>query len=418
MTLLTFLPMLITAFGFYFLVKLRFFFILHPVAVLKKLFNTARDKASRKSLMLALAGTLGVGNIVGVAYGISVGGAGSIFWILVSSIFAAVIKYVESTLAKDKSSGRSGGMAYVIKSSFKRLGPPLASLYALLSIMLSLTMGSALQSQSAIGAAENTVSFNPYILSAIFALLTFAVVLGGTEKIENATAVIIPMATVIYIFICLLVICINLSRLPSALSEIIGGAFNFKSFSGGVSSFLVITAMREGYARGLLSNEAGAGTSSMAQSRSIGSPSDAGLLGMCEVLFDTVILCTLTGVTVLTSGVETAGRSGMEIVSSAISKTLGRGVGFLLFILVFAFAYSTVVCWYYYGSECIKFITGKGESYIFTVLFLLSVFVGFLVPSSLLINATDYILFFMTLLTLVTLKKNSERIVSLSEKIY
>jgi AGCS family alanine or glycine:cation symporter len=120
----------------------------------------------------------------------------------------------------------------------------------------------------------------------------------------------------------------------------------------------------------------------------------------------------------LVSGVETVGRSGIEIVSASISKTLGRGAEFLLFILVFAFAYSTVVCWYYYGSECIKFITGKVKSYIFTALFVSSVFGGFLVPSSLLISATDYILFFMTLLTLATLKKNSERIVSLSEKMY
>jgi len=418
MSLLNLLPMLITSIGLYFLIKLRFFFIIHPIAVFKRLFNAFRDKSSRKSLALALAGTLGVGNIVGVAYGISVGGAGSIFWILVSSIFAAVIKYAESTLAADKRSDGCGGMSYVIKSSFKRLGYPLATVYAILCLLLSLTMGSALKSQSAIGAAEEIVKFNPYILSVFFVIITLAVVLGGAKKIENATAIIIPLSTIVYVAICLAVVFTNLSRLPAALSEIINGAFNFKSFGGGVSSFLVITAMKEGYARGLLSNEAGAGTSSMAQARSENSPSEIGLLGICEVLFDTVLLCTLTGITVLVSGVDTTGRSGIVIVSNAISGALGKGSGFLLFLLVFAFAYSTVVCWYYYGSECLKFITGKHRSCIFTLLFVFSVFVGFLVPSSLLINVTDYILFFMTLLTLATLTKNSERIVSLSEQIY
>lgn len=418
MSILNLLPFMITFLGAYFLVKLRFFFIVHPIKTLKKIGNIVKDGSSRKSLALALAGTLGVGNIVGVAYGISVGGPGSLFWIFISGIFASVIKYAESTLAADKLCNGRGGMMYAVKSSFSRIGAPLGAAYAFLCLMLSLSMGSSLQSQSAVNAVNHTLKINPVILSVFFALLVAAVIRGGAKKIENATAIIIPLSTVVYIIICLSVVFHNVERIPSVLSSVMADAFNFESASGGVSAFLASKAMKEGYARGLLSNEAGAGTSSMAQTRSKNfAPSDIGLLGACEVFFDTSLLCMLTGFAVLVSGVDTFGvKSGMAIVSEAVCKSLGGGAEAVLFLLVTAFAYSTVVCWYYYGCECIKYLFKKEKSLIFGSLFVLSAFIGFTLPSSLLITVTDYVLFLMSVITLLALIKNSERVVRLSEQ--
>lgn len=413
MSFLNLLPLLITAVGTYFLIKLRLFFVLHPLKTAKKLRLAIKDKESVRALSLALAGTLGVGNVVGVAWGISVGGAGALFWIFVSGIFSAAIKYAESSLSADKKRDAAGGMMYVLSSSFGRAGKLFGIIYALLCLALSLTMGSALQSQSALFSMREVGSVPEYTVAFIFAAATLAAIVGFGGKIEKATVKIIPLSTVVYVVLTLSVIVMNLSSLPSTLLRVVREASSFRSFGGGVSSFVAIKAMREGYARGLLSNEAGAGTSAMAQTKSSLAPSEVGLLGILEVFFDTTLLCTLTGLAVLLSGADKVGASGMKIVLAAVSAIpLGE---ILLTALIFAFSYSTVICWYYYGCECIRFLFGKSSSPAFTAVFIFSVFVGYALPTSLLIYASDVLLFFMSLLTLSALIKNSERIVFLSE---
>lgn len=415
MSFLDLLPILITVFGIYMLIKLRFFFVFHPIKAAKKTFSLFRDKSSRASLFLALAGTLGVGNIVGVAYGISVGGVGCVFWILISSLFAAVIKYAESSLAADKKECGHGGMAYVLKSSFPKTGGALGAVYAVLCILLSFSMGSALQSQS-FGISLKFTKIPDYFIALVFTVPVIIVIKGGAEKISRATSIVIPAATAAYVFMCLAVILKNAAELPTAIWRILSEAFNFRSMSGGVSAFFASKAVKEGYARGLLSNEAGAGTSSMAQSRSDMSPSDVGLLGMLEVFFDTALLCTLTGLAVAVSGDSVAFGGGIEIISAVFSKSLGYASSRILTILIFAFAFSTVICWYYYGVESLEYLFGKRNSKVYTALFIFFTLSGFVLSEGVLIGVSDTVLFFMSVITLSVLYKNSERIVSLSER--
>lgn len=416
MSVLNLLPVIITLFGLYMLVKLRFFFIVNPIRTAKRALSLFRDSSSRKALALALAGTLGVGNIVGVAYGLSVGGAGSLFWIFISSFFSAVIKYAESSLASYRRVESSGGMAYVIKASFKRGGRVLGAMYALLCIMLSLTMGSALQVKSFTDSLGGTVKIPEYVLSIFFVALVLSVILGGVKKISKVTSWAIPLSTLVYIILCLAVILKNIEKAPCVFANILSDAFNLKSIGGGVSSFIAMRALKEGYARGLLSNEAGAGTSAMAQSTSGGTPADAGLLGMIEVFFDTALLCMLTGFAVLFSGVDTLGLSGMEIVYNAFFAALGKSAVIIVFFLVFSFAFSTLICWYYYGTECVFFVFGKRRSPVYFAVFITLTATGFLIPINILISASDYLLFFMSVITVATLYKNSESIVLLSER--
>ena len=398
------------------LVRLRFFFIVNPIRTGKRALSVFRDSSSRKALALALAGTLGVGNIVGVAYGLSVGGAGSLFWIFISSFFSAVIKYAESSLASyTRVESSAGGMAYVIKATFKG-GGVLGAIYALLCIMLSLTMGSALQAKSFTDSLGGTAKIPEYALSVLFVALVLSVILGGVKKISKVTSRVIPLSTLVYVIICLAVILKNIEKAPSVFVNILSEAFDFRSIGGGVSSFLAMRGLKEGYARGLLSNEAGAGTSAMAESTSGDAPADAGILGMIEVLFDTSLLCMLTGLAVLFSGVNISGLSGMEIVYSAFSFALGKGAGVILFFLVFSFAFSTVICWYYYGTECIFFLFAKRHSAVYLAVFITLMATGFLIPMNILISLSDYLLFFMSVITLATLYKNSESIVLLSER--
>ena len=415
MSLISFLPILVTGFGIYFLIKLRAFFLLHPIRTGKKMLRIMRDPSSRRALSLALAGTLGVGNIVGVAYGISVGGAGAVFWMLVSSIFSSVIKFSESTLAADSRVDGRGGMAYVISRN-GGWGRVLGGVYAILCIMLSLTMGTALQAKSAVDTAAH-VGIHPTLFSLIFTVLIVITALGGYKKIEGAVSILIPIATLTYSAACIGVIILNFKSVIPTLESIMRGAFNFCSMTGGVSAFLLSKTVKEGYARGLLSNEAGVGTSAMAEARSsFSEPCAVGLLGMCEVVFDTVILCTLTALAILVGTPGEIRGGGISIVIGALRPLLSSATGPLVCILITLFAYSTVVCWYFYASECLTFLSRRAGRASYIALFVFSTFVGFLLPEDVLISVIDYILFLMSVLTLFTLLKNSERIRHLSEQ--
>ncbi len=415
MSLIDLLPIPITVLGGFFLIKLRSIFVIHPVKTFKRITASLGDRLSRRSLALALAGTLGVGNIVGVAYGISVGGAGSLFWMFASGLFSAVIKYAESSISAEFRDTGRGGMMYVIAMTFKKRGKELAIIYSILCLALSLVMGAALQAESALSAAREGVGVSPGVFIAFFGIIVVFVILKGGKCIENITSVIIPISTLVYIVICIAIIFMNISSLPRVIGEILSSAFNLRGAAGGGVAYISVRAMREGFARGLLSNEAGAGTSAMAQSRSVSRSSrDIGLLGACEVFFDTTLLCTLTGLAVLLSGAATVG-SGIEIIVSAVSRLLGGSASVIVFLLITFFAYSTVVCWYFYGSECVYYLTRRNHSKIYTVLFVLAVLLGPFLGERLLIVISDYLLFFMTLITLSVLLKNSERIYTLSE---
>ncbi len=418
MSLISLLPFLITAVGFYFLLKLRFFFIRHPVNTLFSLKRALGSRSAFRALTLSLAGTLGVGNIVGVAFGISVGGAGSLFWMLISSVFASVIKYSESLLSSDMSVGDHGGMMYVIRRVFKRIGVPMSKIYAVLCLLLSLFMGAALQSNSAVGAARESLEMSPALFAAIFTALAAAFIFYGRDRIDGVTSVIIPIAAVLYILLCAFIIADNFSRLPIVATDIINGAFTPKGIGGGAVGSGIIITLKEGFARGLLSNEAGAGTSAMAQSRnSDAHPAAVGLLGMCEVAFDTALLCMLTGFSVLLAlPAIPEGASGIEIVISAVGSILPSSAAYIVFALILLFAYSTVICWYFYGGECVYYLTGKALSSLYSAVFLAAVFSGYYLSDRFLITVTDYLLFFMTVMTLLAILKSSERIVSLSEQ--
>ena len=412
MTVLSFLPMLLTVVGAYFLIKLRRLFIYRPLCLFRSAVSIARQRESRGALLLALAGTLGVGNMVGVAYGISVGGAGCVFWTFVSAIFSSVIKYAESSLASYY--GR-GGMARVVSLTFKRAGVALSRVYALLCIVLSLTMGSALQAKSAIFTVQSG-KCKRLVIAVVFILIVSFVILGGAKKIVRATSLIIPFSTIIYITLCLFVVFSNFSSLGAVFRMMITDAFNFKSTASGIGVFFASNAIKHGYLCGLLSNEAGAGTSAMAESLADAPPGRVGLLGVVEVFFDTALLCTLTGVAILSSGACLSG-SGISILLSAFSSVFGSIATPVLFFLVFSFALSTVICWYYYGSEYVGMLFhGRGRG-VYTVFFLLASSIGTLIEESILISASDVILFFMTVITVLALIKNSERICLLSESI-
>lgn len=406
------LPILVTAVGLFLLIRLKFFFIIHPIKTASEFIGALKNRDARRSFFLALAGTLGVGNIFGVSAGIMIGGAGSLFWLFISSFFSMVIKYAETLLTFDLISPK-GGMSSVISSAFTKIGKPLGRLYALLTVALALLMGSAIQAEAVVDVASDTLFLNPFITAVILAILFMPCIFGGVEKIEKITEITIPLTTIIYILMCFAVIFINFPRITSVFFEILSSAFSCRSAIGGIS----IIAIKEGFARGILSNEAGVGSSALAHSQAEGrEPHIAGLFGISEVFFDTTLLCMLTGFAILTSvGDISAFKTPMSLVTAAFTHTLGELSGYILLALIFAFAYSTVICWYFYGSECSKLYFPRLKP-IFAVAFPAFFFFSAAVSSEGLLYITDLIILFMSLLTLSSIIKKEDRILKLSSK--
>ena len=415
------LALIVTLAGGYMLFRLGFFFILHPFRTLGIAFRGASKKGTARSLALALSGTLGVGNVVGVALGIIIGGAGSVFWMLISAIFATVLKYSEVVLASGEiyreKDGTHGGMHRVIARSFGKMGAPLALIYTASVLILSLAMGAALQSATLI-TTFGEIFDTPPIVSAVFlAIAVFLGVVGGTKIIERVAAIVIPVTTILYIIICVSAIIICRERIPDVLRLILHSAFTPRAGVGGILGVILSRPLSEGFSRGMLSNEAGAGTSSMAHARGASlNPAVAGLMGGLEVVFDTVILSTLTALAILTAVPDpTLYSDGMALVLAALTSALGSSAALPLLISVAAFAYSTVICWYFYGTEAVRALFGGSGIGIFLPIYLLTVIFGPRLGIRPLVFICDLLLLVMSIITCTLIIKSSDRVRTLSE---
>ncbi len=409
--LLNLLPFGIVLGGGYFLICTRAFFLFHPRKTLALLrTHCKRDKRSSfRRMSLALAGTLGVGNITGVAAGIVIGGAGSVFWLLLSALFSAPLKYAESVAVLSLPPGeKTKGFPTFVRHRFRLFGAPLSALYAALSVTLALAMGSALQSAAVMETARALgTRFMPYIAAALFVVFLIASIQGSSARICRITAFLIPFAMILYTILCIITIFSNIYRLPSVIFTVLTEAFSFRSFAGGALGSMGASALREGFLRGLLSNEAGAGTSAYAHAKSEeGDPVAEGILGMGEILFDTLLLCMLTALSILVSvGDLSVYTDGMTLLCAAFSSVFGTRYALPLFASVFLFALSTAVCWYEYGRCALSFL-GRERSALFTFLYVIAAILGAFLGSMALIPLCDTVLFFLTAIALPALIKN------------
>lgn len=408
------LPILLTVGGTYMLLKLKLFFIRHPVNTFKCIKRALRDGQTKKSFYLALAGTLGIGNIVGVAVGIAVGGAGSVFWILVSSVFACVLKYSESALSVLYSDEDKKGIPAAIKGVFGKRGRILSSLYCIFALLLAFVMGGALQSSGLAALSEFSTGIPKVYVGIFITVLVVIISRNNNSFIKRCTGILVPLATVLYVFLTFLVIARNFSSLGTVFFNICTCAFSSQGLVGGLVGFLCSHALREGFSRGLLSNEAGAGTSCLAQSEGAELPHVAGLLGMLEVILDTVILCTLTGVSILVSMPKDAPQGGIMLLFESIGDEFGAFSMSVLLFCVATFSFSTCLCWMYYGRSYERMLLGK--EFVFDLLFIVSVFIGALTDELSIVRASDCILFFLSVITLCAVIKGSDRIRDLSEQ--
>lgn len=417
--LLSAVPVLLFATGVFYLFRLKGFFLLHPVHTMRHAFRSGGSGGISpfRELTVALAGTLGVGNIAGVATALYLGGAGAVLWMVVSALVAMILKYAEIVLAVkyrrfDSDGQPMGGAPYYMadglaKRGAPRLGRVIAWIFALLCLINTFVIGSIVQSNAVVGALEGGFGIPIWISGVVLVAFSAFVTIGGVRRIAAMTERIVPIMTVGFLVLCLAVIILRRDRIGEALSSIVRDAFSPASAGAGVLGFLLSRGIRYGVMRGLASNEAGCGTAPMAHAAAnTHSPAAQGVLGLVEVFIDTVLLCTVTALAILVSdsGPNAFGDDGIRTAQAAFSSVLGGWAGGFFAISVLLFGLATILCWAHYGMTCMRYLTpGRTGRVVYYALFYASVLVGALITPSGAWSMADVALAVMTLLNLIVL---------------
>ncbi len=315
-----------------------------------------------QALATALAGTIGTGNIVGVATAITAGGPGAIFWMWISALVGMMTKYAENVLGnryryRDAQGKWVGGpMVYIERGLGCRW---LAVLFAVFCAAASFGIGNMTQANSISGALASSFGLSPLAVGIAVATLAGVVILGGIKRLASVTERLVPFMAVTYTLGGVLIICLNWRGIPAAFSAILSDAFTLRAAGGGAVGFILSDAVRYGVARGVFTNEAGLGSSVIVNSASnVKEPVRQGMWGIFEVFFDTIVMCTITALAILTSGAHLLGGDGAELAIAAFSSGFGRFGGVFITLAVCCFAFATILGWSYYGERAVDYLFG------------------------------------------------------------
>lgn len=376
--------------GCYLMISLRFLPLRNLLAALGLVFHSKSRKgtdgegvSSFSALTTELAATIGTGNIVGVATAMVLGGPGALFWMLLSGIIGLSTKLVESTLCvryrvRDHKGKPVGGPMYVLQNAFpyRRMGRILAVLFAIFAVLASFGMGNMTQGNSIAEALAVTFGVGRTATGLVLGILTILVILGGIDKIARVTEYLVPCMAVFYLFGTGMVIFTHLHNLPSGIWQILWGAFCPEAMAGGTIGFLCSIgngtacsgrqAMRYGVSRGVFSNEAGLGAAGI--SAACADTSDAvrqGYISMTGVFIDTIVICSLTGLAIASSGMlgqrDAQGEllNGTALMIAVFSATFGRVGEWMLTLSIALFAFATIIAWEYQGEKAFEYLMGR-----------------------------------------------------------
>ncbi len=404
------LPAVLIASGLFFFFYLDGFFVRHPIRTVK--YMLTREKNAKHSplfeLSLSLAGTLGVGNIVGVAVALSLGGAGALFWMWISALFSMILKYAEIVLGlryrqTEKGDFVGGPMYYMKNGVGGKLGKRLAAAFAGTGLFAAFAMGDMVQMNAASVAVCTTFHLPPLFIGIVFAALCAVILLSGARGVSKVTAVVIPVMSVLYIFFSMRIVFLEWEHLPTVFALIFDRAFRADSAFGGTLGFLFSQGLREGVAKGAFTHEAGAGTAPMAHGGAETKiPAKQGLFGIFEVFFDTIVLCTLTGLVILLAcGEDFITENGMLLVIYSFSLYYGKKASYFISISIAAFAFATVICWGYYGKRCLAYFTAwPSAEKVYLGFYCLSTVFAAVMPERSVWAASDLVTALMTVLNL------------------
>lgn len=417
------LPLLILLIGggLYLLVLSRFIqfrYIGHAFNVLRGKYDNPNDPGEIshfQALTTALSTTIGMGNISGVAVAISIGGPGAIFWLWVSAIIGMSTKFFTSTLAimyrgKDSRGELQGGPMYFIMEGLGKKWKPLAMFFSvcgLIGVLPVFNVNQLTQAINDIVLTPNNITVNFYTnlsIGLILVIMTSIVILGGLNRISKVASKLVPSMVGLYFVLVLIILFVNIAELPKYLKLIFTEAFSptyFKgdSFIGGVTGGLILLGIR----RGAFSNEAGIGTAPMAHGAAKTSePIREGLVAMLGPAIDTLIVCTLTALAILVTGVwQTSDANGVSLTAKAFSEAIPFAGNYLLLICIAVFSISSLFSYSYYGTKCLSFLIGADKKHYFNYFYIASIILGATTSLSLMLNLIDGVFALMAIPTML-----------------
>lgn len=377
-----------------------------------------------QAVTTALASTVGTGNIAGVAGAIAIGGPGAVFWMWVSALVGMATKYSEVVLAiryreRDSQGDWVGGPMYYIRNGLGRAWNWLAAIFCVLGALAAFGIGNIAQVNSIVSSLDDLIltfaadpaSVNTGTVNLIFGLALAVVlgfiIIGGIKRIAATTEKLVPFMAVIYILGALVVVIAHIGQLGHVFGLIFKGAFGVDAVIGGGVGYVIMTAMKKGFARGIFSNEAGLGSAPMAHAAAdTEGPVQQGVYGILEVFLDTIVICTLTALVILISGIDVPyGQSaGATLTTAGLATVFGAKAATVFMVVALScFAFSTILGWSLYGARCVQFLFGSGAIRIYQVLFLLIVVAGATMDLSLAWDISDTLNALMAIPNLIAL---------------
>jgi AGCS family alanine or glycine:cation symporter len=382
---------LILGVGLFLMLGLRLMPILKLGTGFKLLFagrHAKKDEESEgeispfQALMTALSATVGTGNIAGVATAVFLGGPGALFWMWCTALVGMATKYSEAVLAVkyrevDEEGNHVGGPMYYIKNGLGAKWSWLGTLFAIFGAIAAFGIGNTVQSNSVADVLHSNFGWDTWMTGGVMMVLVGAVLIGGIKRIGNVAGALVPLMAIAYLGAGLVVLAINADALPHALNLVFTHAFTGTAAEGGFAGAAVWMAIRFGVARGIFSNEAGLGSAPIAHAAAqTKNPVRQGLVAMLGTFIDTIIICSITGLVIITSGTWTSGESGAALTSAAFSQAL-PGIGnYIVAISLAIFAFTTIIGWSFYGERCVEFLFGIKAITPYRILWIIAVPLG------------------------------------------
>ena len=383
------------------------------------------DVSSFAALCTALAATVGTGNIIGVATAIKVGGPGALFWMWMAAFFGMATKYAEGLLAikyrtKDANGAVAGGPMHYILLGMGEKWRPLAIFFALAGVLVALLgIGTFTQVNSITESIQNTAQVDPAITALVLSVFVAIAVFGGLKSISKISTAVVPFMAIVYILGTLTVILFNIEKIPATLALIFTSAFSPAAAVGGFAGASIRMAIQNGVARGVFSNESGLGSAPIAAAAAkTNEPVEQGLISMTGTFIDTLIICTLTGLTILVTGVWSGDLNGVALTQSAFSTIFSNFGPALLTIFLVLFAFTTILGWNYYGERCFEFLFGVRFIWLYQVVFVLMVLLGGFIELDMVWIIADIVNALMALPNLIALLVLSPVVVAETKKYF
>ena len=383
------------------------------------------DVSSFAALCTALAATVGTGNIIGVATAIKVGGPGALFWMWMAAFFGMATKYAEGLLAikyrtKDANGAVAGGPMHYILLGMGEKWRPLAIFFALAGVLVALLgIGTFTQVNSITESIQNTAQVDPAITALILSIFVGIAVFGGLKSISKVSTAVVPFMAIVYILGTLTVILFNIEKIPATLALIFTSAFSPAAAVGGFAGASIRMAIQNGVARGVFSNESGLGSAPIAAAAAkTNEPVEQGLISMTGTFIDTLIICTLTGLTILVTGVWSGDLNGVALTQSAFSTVFSYFGPSLLTIFLVLFAFTTILGWNYYGERCFEFLFGVRFIWLYRVVFVVMVLLGGFIELDMVWIIADIVNALMALPNLIALLVLSPVVIAETKKYF